>query len=92
VPITPQIDCPGCGEPLVRKPAGRCPACGADVRQHVVDERERETRIDKVVAVVSTVLVLGVSIFVGGCSIVEGAVIYATAGALVWFLAKKTFW
>jgi hypothetical protein len=92
MPVARQIDCPECGERLVRKPGGHCPLCGADVRQYVVEERERETRIERVVAVIATVLVLGVSLFVGGCSIVEGVIAYAAAGALVWFLAQKTFW
>lgn len=92
MPLTLQIDCPECGERLVRKPGGRCPQCGADVREHVAEERERETRIDQVVAVISTLLVLGLSIFVGGCNLVEGVLVYAAAGAVVWVLAKRTFW
>jgi len=92
MPLTLQIDCPACGQRLVRKPGGRCPHCGADVREHVAEERERETRIDRIVAVVSTVLVLGLALFVGGCNIVEGVLMYAAAGAVVWLLATKTFW
>ena len=91
MPVSATITCPECAVPLVRKPGGRCPACGADVRAHVVHERERETRIDKVVAVVSTILVLGVSLFAGGCTIVEGVIAYAIAGAVMWMVAKKTF-
>ena len=91
MPLTSQIACPECDAPLVRKPGGRCPNCGADVREHVVQERERETRIERVVAVVSTVLVVGVSLFVGGCTVVEGVIAYAVAGAAMWFLAKRTF-
>jgi hypothetical protein len=89
--ITTQIDCPACAAPLVCKPGGRCPQCGADVRQHVQEERERETRIERVVAVVSTILVLGVSLFAGGCSVVEGVLAYAVAGAVMWWAAKRTF-
>jgi hypothetical protein len=92
MPLTTQIDCPACGERLVRKAGGRCPHCSADVREHVAEERERETRVDQVVAVISTILVVGLALFVGGCSIVEGVVVYAVAGAVVWVLAKKTFW
>jgi DNA-directed RNA polymerase subunit RPC12/RpoP len=92
MPLTQQIDCPECGERLVRKPGGHCPHCGADVREHVAEERERETRIDQVVAVISTLLVIGLALFVGGCNVVEGVLVYAAAGALVWFLAKRTFW
>jgi len=76
----------------VRKPGGRCPGCGADVREHVVQAREREARIERVVAIVSTVLVLGVSLFAGGCSVVEGVMAYAIAGAAMWILAKRTFY
>lgn len=92
MPVSVKITCPECGVELVRKPGGRCPSCGADVRAHVQHERERETRIDRIVAVVSTMLVVGVSLLVGGCNIVEGVAAYAVAGALMWFLAKKTFY
>ncbi|HXQ23551.1 MAG TPA: hypothetical protein VN812_17870 [Candidatus Acidoferrales bacterium] len=92
MPVSVKITCPECGVELVRKPGGRCPSCGADVREHVQHERERETRIDRIVAVVSTILVVGVSLLVGGCNIVEGVAAYAVAGALMWFLAKKTFY
>jgi len=57
-----------------------------------VQERERETRIEKVVAVVSTLLVLGVSLFAGGCSVVEGVIAYAIAGAVMWMIAQRTFY
>lgn len=92
MPINAKITCPACAAPLVRKPGGRCPNCGADVRAHVLEERERETRIDRVVAVVSTILVIGVSLLVGGCTVVEGVIAYALAGAVMWFLAKRTFY
>jgi len=92
MPLVTQITCPRCNAPLVRKPGGRCPQCGADVREHVRQERDRETRIERVVAVISTILVVGVSLFVGGCTIVEGVVAYAAAGAIMWFLAKRTFY
>ena len=92
MPVSVKITCPECGVELVRKPGGRCPSCGADVREHVQHERERETRIDRIVAVVSTILVVGVSLLVGGCNIVEGVAADAVAGALMWFFAKKTFY
>ncbi len=91
MPLTTTINCPQCDTPLVRRPGGRCPNCGADVRGHVQHERERETRTDKVVAIVSTLLVLGVSLFIGGCSVIEGVLAYAAAGAVMWFVARKTF-
>jgi hypothetical protein len=92
MPVSSKITCPECDAPLVRKPSGRCPHCGADVRAHVVHERERETRIEQVVAVISTILVLGVSLFAGGCTIVEGVIAYAVAGSVMWVIAKKTFY
>ena len=91
MPVASTIHCPACSAPLVRKPGGRCPTCGADVRAHVEQKRERETRVDQVVAVISTLLVVGVSLFVGGCSLVQGALAYAVAGALMWFVARRTF-
>jgi len=91
MPVSSKVNCPACAAPLVRKPGGRCPHCGADVREHVQRERERVTRIDQVVAVISTILVLGVSLFVGGCSVVEGAIAYALAGVVMWLVARRTF-
>jgi hypothetical protein len=57
----------------------------------VQTERERETTIEKVVAVVSTILVLGLSLFAGGCTVVEGIAVYAVAGVLVWWWGRRTF-
>jgi len=92
MPLRSTIACPQCDAPLVRKPGGCCPSCGADVREHVQQERERETRIDRIVAVISTILVVGVSLLVGGCTVVEGVIAYALAGAVMWAVAKKTFY
>ncbi len=92
MPIPTKINCPECDQPLIRKPGGQCPTCGTDVREHVVHKRERETRIDQIVAVISTILVVGVSLFVGGCNVVEGVIAYAVAGAVMWVVAKKTFY
>lgn len=92
MPVHNYPPCPGCGEKLIRKPAGRCPHCGAEVAQFVADERDRETRIEQVVAVVSTILVVTVMVLGGGLGIFEGVLMYAAAGALVWYLAKGTFW
>jgi len=92
MPVHSYPPCPGCGEKLVRKPAGRCPHCGADVAQFVSDERDRETRIEQVVAVISTILVVTVLIIGGGFGIFEGIFTYAVAGVVVWYLAKGTFW
>jgi len=92
MPITSLLTCPECGAPLTRKPGGRCPACSTDVREHVQEHRSRETRIDQIVAVISTILVVGVSLLVGGCTVFEGVIAYVVAGAVMWVVAKKTFY
>lgn len=92
MPIFRRLYCPQCGEWLRRRPAGRCPECGADVRQHVQEEREKETRVDQVIAVVSTILVIGLFFLIGGLKVFEGIAAYALAGAVIWWLAKRTFW
>lgn len=91
VPLHLQIACPGCGASLVRRPGGCCPACGVRVVEHVQEVRSREDRIERVVAVIGTALVLAVSVMTAGVGLVEGALVYAGAGALMFFLAKKTF-
>jgi hypothetical protein len=91
MPIAQKFHCPACGVEMARRPGGRCPQCKTDVREHVQHERDRETKIEKVVAVISTLLVLGLSLFAGGCSIVEGALAYAVAGAVIWYWGRRTF-
>jgi rRNA maturation endonuclease Nob1 len=91
VPIRQRVQCPGCAAELVRKPGGRCPACGTAVAEHVQAARDREERIERVVAVVGTVLVVAVLAFTAGIGLVEGALAYAGAGALMFYLARKTF-
>jgi hypothetical protein len=91
VPLRLKVDCPACGAPLVRKPGGRCPACGAAVAAHVQEAQGREERIERVVAVAGTGLVLLVFALTAGLGLVEGLLAYAGAGALVFFLAKRTF-
>jgi hypothetical protein len=75
----------------VRKPGGRCPSCGTAVASHVQAARSREERIEKVVAVIGTALVLAVFAFTAGLGLVEGIAAYAGAGALMFYLARKTF-
>jgi len=75
----------------VRKPGGRCPSCGTDVAAHVQAARSREERIEKVVAVIGTALVLAIFAFTAGLGLVEGIAAYAGAGALMFYLARKTF-
>lgn len=51
----------------------------------------REERIERVVAIVGTALVLAVFTLTAGLGLVEGVLAYAGAGAAMFFLAKKTF-
>ena len=76
---------------LGRTPGGRCPACGAAVAQHVQAVRDRETRIERVVAIIGTVLVVAVLALTAGLGLIEGALAYAGAGAVMFYLARKTF-
>src|SRR5438067_430333 len=76
---------------VYRKQAGRCPACGAAVAGHVQEAQAREERIERVVAVVGSALVLLVFALTAGLGLVEGVLAYAAAGAAVFFLAKRTF-
>lgn len=91
MPLRQKVDCPSCGAPLVRKPGGRCPSCGGEVARHVQSVQAREERIERVVAVIGTLLVLLVFTFTAGLGLIEGIVAYAGAGAIMFFLAKKTF-
>jgi len=91
VPIRAHVACPSCGTELVRKPGGRCPSCGASVAGHVQAARAREERIERIVAVVGTVLVVVVLGLTTGLGLVEGVLAYAGAGAVMFYLARKTF-
>lgn len=91
MPLRLEIDCPECGERLVRKPAGRCPSCGARVAEHVQAARDREERIERVVAVVGTGLVVLTFALSAGLGLLEGIAAYAVAGAAMFYLARKTF-
>jgi hypothetical protein len=91
VPIRQRVACPGCGAELVRKPGGRCPACNTPVAEHVQAVRDREERIERVVAVVGTFLVAAVLGLTAGVGLIEGALAYAGAGAVMFYLARKTF-
>lgn len=91
MPLRQRVNCPQCGKRLVRKPGGRCPTCGAAVAAHVQAERDREERIERIVAVVGTVLVLLVFLMTAGLGLLEGVVAYAAAGAIMFYLARKSF-
>jgi ABC-type phosphate transport system permease subunit len=62
------------------------------VAAYVARERSREERIERIVAVVATLLVLALFVFSAGLGLIEGVLAYAVAGAAVWFFAQKTFW
>jgi hypothetical protein len=91
VPLRQRIACPQCGKDLVRKPGGRCPSCGVAVAAHVQAERAREERIERMVAVAGTVLVVTLFGVMGGAALLEGMVAYALAGAVMFYLARKSF-
>ena len=91
MPLRLKVSCPQCRVPLVRRPGGRCPSCGAAVAAHVEGAQAREERIERVVAVVGTALVLGVFVLTAGLGLVDGILAYAGAGAVIFFLARKTF-
>jgi hypothetical protein len=57
----------------------------------VVATRNREERIEKVVAIVGTVLVLALFTLTAGLGLVEGVAMYAAAGAIMFYLARRTF-
>jgi hypothetical protein len=61
------------------------------VTAHVRAERDREERIERVVAVVGTILVLIVFTMTAGLGLLEGIAAYAVAGAIMFYLARKSF-
>jgi hypothetical protein len=54
-------------------------------------ERAREERIERVVAVVGTLLVVIVFALTSGLGAIEGIAAYAAAGAIMFYLARKSF-
>ncbi len=92
MPYVTKIDCPGCDRPLTTKPGGKCPHCGQRITEHVARARLREKRIEQTVAVVATVLVLGLFLWAGGAGLLQGILAYAVAGVAVWYWGKGTFW
>jgi len=91
VPLRTKIECPECDADLVIKRGGRCPNCGAAISEHVAKVRARERRIEQIVAIVATILVLAVFVATTGLDLIEGVVVYAVVGAAVFFLARRTF-
>ncbi len=91
MPLRTKIECPGCGAGLVAKRGGVCPNCGARIASHVARVRAREKRIEQVVAIVATVLVVGLVVVTSGATLLEGVAAYAIAGAVIYCLARRTF-
>jgi len=61
------------------------------VARHVEATRAREERIERIVAVIGSALVVLVFAVTTGLGLVEGVLAYAGAGALVFYAARKTF-
>jgi len=91
MPIRTKIECPRCETDLVVKRGGVCPNCGTPITEHVARARARERRIEQVVAVLASVLVLTLFVFTSGIGLIEGLAVYAAVGAAIFFLARRTF-
>jgi len=91
MPLRTKIECPQCDADLVFKPGGKCPNCGASISEHVAKARARERRIEQVMAVVGSMLVLALFLTTTGLDLIEGVVVYSVVGATVFFLARRTF-
>ena len=76
---------------MVRKTGGCCPNCGEIVTEHVARERQREKRVEQIVAIVATAAVLALFLWAGGVGLFEGVLVYAVAGVAVWYWGKGTF-
>ena len=91
VPLRTKIECPECETDLVYKRGGKCPNCGIDITDHVARIRARERRIEQIVAIVGSALVLGLFLMTLGVGMVEGIAVYAVIGAAVFFWGRRTF-
>ena len=91
MPLRTKIECPSCDADVVVKRGGVCPNCGASITRHVARVRARERRIEQVVAVVATVLVVGLVVVTSGATLLEGIAVYAIVGAVIYYLARRTF-
>ena len=91
MPLRTKIECPSCDADLVVKRGGVCPNCGRASPSHVARVRAREKRIEQVVAVIATVLVLGLLVVTSGVTLLEGIAAYAIVGAVMYYLARRTF-
>lgn len=91
MPIRTRIECPRCEAELVVKRGGVCPSCGAPITEHVARERARLRRTEQVIAVVASALVLALFLLTTGLGLIEGVAVYTMVGAIVFFLARRTF-
>jgi predicted amidophosphoribosyltransferase len=91
MPLRTKIECPKCDADLVVKRSGVCPNCGEQITEHVARARARERRIEQVVAVIATVLVLGLLVVTSGVTLLEGVAAYAIVGGVMYYLARRTF-
>ncbi len=93
MPLRTKIECPACHQDLIIKRGGKCPNCGAPISAHVARVRARERRIEQVVAIIGSLLVLALFLTTTGISLglIEGAAVYAAVGVVMFFLARKTF-
>jgi predicted amidophosphoribosyltransferase len=91
MPLRTKIECPKCDADLVVKRGGVCPNCGEQITEHVARARARERRIEQVVAVIATILVLGLLVVTSGVTLLEGVAAYAIVGGVMYYLARRTF-
>jgi hypothetical protein len=91
MPIRTRIECPNCETDLVIKRGGVCPNCGARITEHVARVRARERRIEQVLAIAASALVLALFLITSGIGLLEGVAVYATVGSVIFFLARRTF-
>jgi hypothetical protein len=93
MPLRTKIECPACHHDLVVKRGGKCPNCGTPISAHVARVRARERRIEQVVAVIGSLMVLALFLATTGVTfgVAEGVLVYAGVGAVMFFLARKTF-
>jgi DNA-directed RNA polymerase subunit RPC12/RpoP len=93
MPLRTRIECPACHHDLLVKRGGKCPNCGARISEHVARVRARERRIEQVVAIIGSLLVLALFLATTGIGLglLEGVMVYAAVGAVMFYLARKTF-
>jgi predicted amidophosphoribosyltransferase len=91
MPLRTKIECPNCEADLTVKRGGVCPSCGAQITEHVARIRARERRIEQVVAVIGTALVVALFLATSGASLLEGVAVYAIVGAIMYWVARRTF-